>query len=84
MARTSRLVVSKDYSVDYRIFTLDVDDLATSQQNLSAEDEAAAIAAAHALAGDHYAVEVWRVDGPLVVRLGGDVVPGAGDTDVDD
>ncbi len=69
--------------MNYRIFTLDVDDLATSQQNLRAEDDAAALKAAESLAGDHYAVEVWREDGPLVARLGGDVAPGDDETDTE-
>ena len=62
--------------MDYRIFTLDADDLATSLRSVRAEDDAAALKMAEGLAADHYAVEVWRKDGPLVARLGGDVIAG--------
>jgi hypothetical protein len=68
--------------VDYRIYILDADDCATSLQSLTAADDAAAVKAAEAVLGDHYAVEVWREDGPLVARLGGEVA--AGDDEVDD
>ena len=70
--------------MDYRIYTLDVDDCATALHSLEGVDAAAALAAAKDLAGDHYAVELWCVDGPLVARLGGDVVgddDAAGDED---
>ena len=70
--------------MNYRIFTLDGDDRATSQQNLRAEDDAEALRAAEGLAADHYAVEVWREGGPLVARLGGDVAPGDNETDDED
>jgi hypothetical protein len=67
--------------VEYRIYTLDADDCATSLQSLTAADDAAAVKAAEAVLGDHFAVEVWREDGPLVARLGRDVAPGEGEAD---
>jgi hypothetical protein len=70
-------------ALDYRIYTLDIDDCATSLQALRADDDAAALKAAETLAAGHYAVEVWREDGPLVARLGGDVTPGDGETDLE-
>ena len=70
--------------MDYEIFTLDVDDHATSLRKLRADDDVAAVRAAEAGAGDHYAVEVWRDDGVLVARLGGDVTPVDGESDSDD
>ena len=71
-------------ALDYRIYTLDVDDCATSLLTVRAEDDAEAVRAAEGLAADHYAVEVWREDGPLVARLGGDVAPGEGEADFED
>ena len=70
--------------MEYRIYTLDVDDCATSLLALRAEDDAAALRAAAGLAADHYAVEVWREDGPLVARLGGDVAACEGESELDD
>jgi len=65
--------------MDYRIFTLDADDCATSLRRLSADDDSAAVEIARALAPDHFAVEVWREDGPLVARLGADVAAADGE-----
>ena len=75
---------SRGMALDYRIYTLDVDDCATSLQALRADDDAAALKAAEDMAADHYAVEVWREDGPLVARLGGDVAPSEGEADFED
>ena len=70
--------------MDYLIYTLDADDCATSLRNLTADDDAAALLVAQGVAGDHYAVEVWRHAGPLVARLGGDVALGEGEADADE
>ena len=70
--------------MNYRIFTLDDHDIATSLQSIRAEDDAAAVKVAEDLARGHYAVEIWVEDGPLVARLGGDVVADATETDLQD
>ncbi len=70
--------------MDYLIYTLNADDCATSLRNLTADDDAAALMAAQGVAGDHYAVEVWRQAGPLVARLGGEVTLGEGETDAEE
>ncbi len=57
----------------YRIFTLDSDDRATSLRTITAADDKDALDAAQALSPLHFAVEIWRADGPLVARLGEDV-----------